>query len=63
MADSKYHNNWIPEAIAGEVYMKGGRIKVPPQPYRPSTAECIKLVNAMVKQGLVSFQGKEDNEQ
>jgi len=62
MAQSKYHNNWIPEAIAGEAYMKGGRIKIPPQPYRPSTAECIKLVNAMVKQGLVSFQGKEDNE-
>lgn len=63
MADSKYHNNWIPEAVAGEVYMKGGRVKIPPPPYRPLTAECIKLVNAMVKQGLVSFQGKEDNEQ
>lgn len=62
MADSKYHNHYIPEAIAGEAYMKGGRIKLPPPVYRPSTAECIKLVNAMVKQGLVSFQGKEDNE-
>jgi hypothetical protein len=63
MSKSKYCNNYIPPAIAGEVYMKGGRIKVPPPAFRPPKNECVKLVNAMIQQGLVSFQGKEDEDE
>jgi len=60
MSKAKHYNHYIPQPVVGENYWKCGRIKVPPSTPVPSTAECIKLVNAMVRRGLVSFQGKED---
>ena len=60
MAQSKYHNHYIPEPIVGEAYWKGGRIKVPPP--RPKLEDIVKWRAVLVRKGLVSFQGKEDEE-